>query len=751
MVVGTTPPEGNTMSMQSHDAHKSTPLVFTRRDVLGASVMGAATLAAGSLIGCGSNAGAPASSGSQASEGAAAGASVSALERPSLFTHATLAPEDEPPSPAAVDVAIEPGLANVLMSENLYLDDTERTLLEQQGFCVDGRYGANEFHQIYESNRYRQIANYVTVDSLMHTYHLYFQYLLKGLERTTLRDNLLELSGLMATASADQLDALAGTPFEAAAQRNLAFFSVGSRLLDEAAAVDGRVSDQVAQEIERITQASGVAPCSLTEKDLDYTQFIVRGYYLGDPRLESYFRAMMWYGQLSFFQNDDDLDRSALLMTLALEGRALELWGALYTVTSFFAGASDDNGYYEYRPVIDAAYGADATTATLAENADGWTHFHELTAELPTPQINSLVGSSASDTEADRGFRFMGQRFSIDAQVFQHLVYDYLGPNASGQNRLLPDALDIPAAFGSDEALSILEEQGDTSFEGYPESMQELRDEVAQKDDTFWHASLYNQWLRTLQPLLRVAGEGMPSFTQSAAWTRRKLEAFLGSYTELKHDTVLYSKQAGAEGDGAMPQDIDDRGYVDPEPLVFLRLANLCTATSQGLAEFGMIESASQDDLEILTSLSLQLSTIAAKELGGELPTDDEFELVRSIGVQLSHFWEKVYQEDSLALGSSYVSEWDFPAPVVVDVANGDGNCLELATSRVHTLLVVVPVEGQLRVASGPCFGFHQFAWPTADRLTDQAWRDMLNSAWSNPTEQTSPEPWTSDYLIAQG
>lgn len=713
--------------------------------------VGAGALAASLLAGCGSAA-APGGGAAGADDaGDAAGSTqVAGLERPSLFSYATLTPEEEPAVPTAQVVSIESGLANVIMSENLYLTDEQRATLERLGFCADSSRTSGEFHQLYESNRYGQIANYVTVDSLMHTYHLYFQYLLKNLERTTLRESLRTLSTLMAETTAGQLDALTGSAFEQAAQRNLAFFSVGTRLLDEAAGIDGRVEAQVQEELSRIQQAAGTATCAITEKSLDYSQFIVRGYYLGDPLLESYFRAMMWYGQVSFFQNDEELDRSALLMTLALNSESLEHWKALYLVTSFFAGASDDNTYYEYRPAIDEAYGPGATVDTLIDDTEGWARFHELTAQMPTPEINSLPGSSAKDTESDRGLRFMGQRFSIDAQVFQRLVHDYVGANAQGQNRLLPNALDVPAAFGSGEALTILKQEGETSFDGYTQNMQQMQEQIAQKDDTFWHASLYNQWLRTLQPLLREAPEGSPSFTQSTEWTRRKLEAFLGSYTELKHDTVLYSKQAGAEGDGAFPQEIDDRGFVDPEPFVFLRLANLCTATAQGLSEFGIISDEDESDLDILKSLALQLATIATKELKAELPTDEEFELIRSIGVQLQHFWEKVHQEESEALGSSYVSVWDFPAPVVVDVANGDGQCLELGCGKARAMYVVVPVEGTLRVASGPCFDFHQFAWPASDRLTDQAWRDMLNSAWSNPVEQVLPEPWTSGYVVAR-
>jgi len=65
----------------------------------------------------------------------------------------------------------------------------------------------------------------------------------------------------------------------------------------------------------------------------------------------------------------------------------------------------------------------------------------------------------------------MGQRFTIDASVMQRLIYREVGDkehtcedgvekwNAQGA-RYLPKALDVTAAMGSSEALSILDEQG---------------------------------------------------------------------------------------------------------------------------------------------------------------------------------------------------------------------------------------------------------------------------------------------------
>ena len=45
-------------------------------------------------------------------------------------------------------------------------------------------------------------------------------------------------------------------------------------------------------------------------------------------------------------------------------------------------------------------------------------------------------------------------------------------------------------------------------------------------------------------------------------WQKKSLESYLGSYTELKHDTVLYAKQVMAEMGGGDDTVYDDRGYV---------------------------------------------------------------------------------------------------------------------------------------------------------------------------------------------
>lgn len=444
---------------------------------------------------------------------------------------------------------------DIINWDRTYLSDDAKSALLGNLFVVTDGYN-REFFETYEQNRYNQQPNFVTVDSMMHTYHLYFSYLMKNTEREHLAARLTELAKTMLENTQAQCYTLNGTDWAKAAQRNLAFFAVGVKLLDPLATVPASVSETVTYEVDHINDAAGIDVSALTGAYEDYSQYKVRGYYADSSELQAYFKAMMWFGRMNFAQANESLDRSAALMTLAVGGAAEELWSEIYSVTAFFAGASDDYSYYEYRQLLERAYGKLPTMGELMGNSEAWRTFHSLTGALPAPKINSVP---ADDAEGDanslnKGFRFMGQRFTLDAAIFDRLTYDDIGEDAAGNRRMLPMALDVPAALGSDLALSILESQGAADFAGYSEAMQKLRRDNTLADDPGWSHSLYAGWLNTLQPLLTVKGAGYPSFMQGQLWATHSLESYCGSFTELKHDTVLYAKQIMAEMGAAIFQ-----------------------------------------------------------------------------------------------------------------------------------------------------------------------------------------------------
>ena len=62
------------------------------------------------------------------------------------------------------------------------------------------------------------------------------------------------------------------------------------------------------------------------------------------------------------------------------------------------------------------------------------------------------------------------------------------------------------------------------------------------------------------------------------AWKTKDLVSALGSYTELKHDTVLYGKQSMAEMGGGSPDEIP-KSYVEPNLELYEKLSWLLEYT----------------------------------------------------------------------------------------------------------------------------------------------------------------------------
>lgn len=600
-------------------------------------------------------------------------------------------------------------------------DEDIKNHLLTDGFVVRDDYG-KEFYEVYESNRYGQLPNFVTVDSLMHTYHIYFAYLMRSIEKDYLYDALVSMTDKMVDASYNQYLAATDDNWKEAALRNVSFFSVGKVLLDDDSNFPEEVSSVVNEEYSHVMKAEGIDMSSIREDYEDYTQYIPRGYYEGDEILEKYFRTMMWYGRIQFNEDNESMDRSSLLMTIAMDETCKSEWESIYSVTSFFAGASDDLGYYEYKPAIDEVYGSGANVESVFADLEKFDEFHKLTAGLRAPKINSIPIERGDDNVIP-GFRFMGQRFTIDATIMQELIYSRTGD--SENPRMLPDVLDVPAALGSEMAYQILDAAGETEYVNYNENLENLIKEFNNDDDTLWNASLYANWLNTLRPLLEEKGSGYPEFMQSDNWKLKNLETFSGSYTELKHDTVLYGKQPMAEMGGGWDEEIDDRGFVEPEPVVYYRFARLTNSMSSVLKEYGYISKADEENLNRLANIATNLQTISVKELNGEELTSEEHDFIRDYGGEIEHLWFEALKAQT---GEEYPNSDLFPAAVVVDVATDPdlGVVLELGTANPAAIYVVVEVAGKVKICRGSVYSFYEFVQPMDDRLTDKKWRKML-------------------------
>ncbi|MDR2687693.1 MAG: DUF3160 domain-containing protein [Oscillospiraceae bacterium] len=653
--------------------------------------------------------------------------------------------------------SVSPGLANIVNRAQFLANDDESdayywyhssanlskeavALIEKNGFAVtDGKSWA-EYFGVYEQNRYSFVPSFVTTDSAVHTFHLMFDYVLKDLEQNLLYPALIDLANAMLEAAQAQYAELKDGDFGNAALRNVAYFAVARQLLNPKAEPPAEASELVAAELKLIKALEGPAPSPVinlgaTYEDprleayqADYSQFAPRSHYTQTGQLERYFQAMQWLGQMTFRSKYEDEVKSALLLTSALyaDGDAARAWTDIYEPTTFFVGESDDITPFQYRSALGGIYG-DLGDLDEITNPAKFAAALEWIGKMRPPRINSVpIFEEVEDRDAAvTGLRFMGQRFTVDAAIFQRLM------DREVPERMLPNSLDIPAALGSAEAAAILKPETG-KYPEYGAQMGKVESYLKGLPGDAWHENLYWSWLHMLRPLAgERKGAGYPFFMRNDAWLRKELNTFQGSWTELKRDTLLYAKQPMAEmGDGGddLPEPPDDRGYVEPNPAVYARLAALVKLTTEGLRARKLLTGAAEEALDTLCAISEKLTAIAEKELENKALTEKEYDFIRTYGGELEHIWQTAKKDEVEAFGEDQAQFLMFhPDAVVADVATDpNGLALTEATGYGKEIYVAFPRDGKVALARGVVYSQYEFTVPLSGRLTDEAWHQRL-------------------------
>lgn len=536
--------------------------------------------------------------------------------------------------------------------------------------------------------------------------------------------------------------------------------------------VPGFVKNEVEAELALIEAHEGFSLSPIFIYEEDYSQYVPRGHYTRSEKLQNYFKAFMWQGRMSMLLKDkliqsEDPAKDARIQTIQASLIASELqnnsellrnWNRIYEVTAFYVGFSDDLGPYEYMEALDSVFGS-------GEREFNETTVEELKtklAEYQGPKIYGGTGNCAIEPpftpeqadaclENTTGFRFMGQRFIPDSYVFSNLVGvytgeykgEYTGGNdtpftlvISGAGRPIrgfPRGLDAMALLGSERAVYWLGELNDSNYENYSVQYGKMDSEFSNFSAADWNRNLYWSWLYSLQPLLKDYGEGYPTFMQTDAWQDKELNTALASWTELRHDTILYAKQSYTAVETAMPMPPEEKpvvGYVEPVPDFYARLLALTRMTNQGLDEMGVLDPASKAGLTNLEDILSRLQAISEKELKNEELTEEDYEFIKNFGDQLEG---TIIDVDDKARKTT----------IVADV-HTDGNTeavLEEGVGYVDMLVVAYKLpDGRILTGAGPVMNHYEFKQPMEARLTDEKWREMLEA---NPPEK--PE-WTFTY-----
>ncbi len=268
--------------------------------------------------------------------------------------------------------------------------------------------------------------------------------------------------------------------------------------------------------------------------------------------------------------------------------------------------------------------------------------------------------------------------------------------------------------LGSERAEELLAPE--SHYENYTKQMEMLKQEFANQLDAQWIQNLYWLWLHSIRPMLEIPDVEAPSFMRSDAWQDKRLLTSLGTWTELRHDTILYAKQSLTGYYSIMEP---TPGYVEPVPRVYARLASLSKMLLDGLASRSLISVNLEDKLSSLHDLLLHLQEIAEKELKSEPLNQTDIDVVRYIYGRLRWF-ERVGTEQDVDR-----------AAIIADVHTDTNteSVLEEATGNPMVVFVAVPDhEGNVYLTRGAIYSYYEFTKPMSERMTDEEWWGVVDA-----------------------
>ena len=432
--------------------------------------------------------------------------------------------------------ALPVDLSGVMFLEDAGLNQAQLALLAQNGFVVVPG-GLDQFYPAYLDSGNWQTwpegvtydgsedaelppghAFFITTDATLHALHFIFDNLLTDLEQVSFYPLLTQdvVTPALQAAHA-QTQAAAGTPLESAARSAELYLAVALELLAPGSAapiIGAEAMSAVTPLVEMALAAQGQLEVPfLAGYQEDFSQYRPRGHYDGDPVLEQYFRGMMWLSRITFLADDPDATQIALLLLRALRSspQAVTGWTALHETLTFLIGPVDDLGPPEYSAVAAAIYHPEDLPLEALADPQQLAAFQAALKALPGPRINGLIlpdDTAAEDlSEAGRGFRFLGQRFTLDGYVMGQLMYPYVGTREN--TRLLPLGLDVAATVGGSETPYFLAIQaGAGDFLNYDGQVLKLASELSVLGDQDWQENTYGGWLWTLKPLWEKRSAG---------------------------------------------------------------------------------------------------------------------------------------------------------------------------------------------------------------------------------------------------
>jgi hypothetical protein len=658
-----------------------------------------------------------------------------------------------------------------LIDKALQLTPAEKAKLAANGFVASDRMQEKTFAEALLKVFQKDLPVLVTTDAILQALHASYDDILKTLEQHVLLPALTDLLGKTHLALA-KLDPGAD-PLAKQAKDDADFFVTVARslLLGQAQKTNagGTLDKDVATFLGHVEglQLEEVTIFG-TPRTMDFSQFKPRGHYAGVPELEKYFRAMMWLGRVDFRFAEFDANgggwsywpRQVMGAVLLHQAVDVPAWQAADDLIGLMVGPVD---YIDFQGV-----------AKLVA-AQGWKQASDVAKADAKKLLADLIGGkygaqkiashfietnpfSDEPTPLPPSFTYLGQRFVVDSHVFANVVYDRVVKDGNKVMRAMPSPLDALFVMGNGQVLPLLADE----FAKFPYwgQLHVLRYLVDSYDQAFWQGNLYNLWLDALRTLnAPTTGDAFPFAMKTPAWRDKTANTQLGSWAQLRHDTLLYAKQSYTGGVACE----HPSAMVEPYPAFFGKLKIFGQLAGQYLGNFqaGSAGAAPGKDApwvkQQLASFFAnwadhmgKLQAIAQHELDGKDLTQDELKYLKGVisadpgcGAPVFSGWYA-----SLYFSADNLDKWK---PTIADVhtnPNQDGplappRVLHVATGNVGLMVFTADRCSGAAAFVGPVFRYHEVEVKEIKRLNDQEWEKMLQDG-------SAPQPpkWTESYRV---
>ncbi len=455
-----------------------------------------------------------------------------------------------------------------------------------------------------------------------------------------------------------------------------------------------------------------------------------------------------------------------LLNRMLIEDReALALWRGLSDPVTYLVGASDDIVPSDTVPLLAPLLPRDPSTWSTREKV--LEILAAIAPKLRQPRIQgSLLVGGTVDGKAitqwtEQGdeqlmpvtFRLLGPRFTLDSWFFSMLS----GHRIPGKvPRNMVRGLDVIALLGSRSAKALLRDE-QARIPGYATAFELLEAQAPALARAASTESFYGGCLDLVGKLASFERGSAFYFTETPLWDTKSLITSHAAWAELRHDTILYSKQSAAEraGNGGWEPTFTTRDYplqvhvIEPNLPFFYSLRGLLARLETRAREFIPHEYALKlADFAVIVDA---MTGIVEKETLDQPITEEENSFILDIAGYLARIvippgsGEWVEDRDQLKMA------------VVADVHTDfmDNAVLEVATGMPYRITVALnDGQGGKRIAVGYTYSYYEFTRPVDGRLTDEEWKALVypSSDWEAPATARAEvaerlRPWQPDWL----